>query len=231
MKKTLTTFIAIFISFASNADGRNFSFMIGDTTINVRAPSGFYESSYINAEVLDIVKMLYPTDIYDIHAVLIPANYETDPSERSITLASLKEINALNLSKQDFIDIKDEFVSQQYTIMNSVTDTINETLVDSMAKVNEKYDTNINWSFNETTPLGVFMNENDAMAFSVIMAGDFSEDYLEEGFFEVNSLAAMNLNNRLVIAYIYSAFESNADIIWLEAKTRELVELLRLAND
>ena len=114
--------------------------------------------------------------------------------------------------------------------MNSVTDTINETLVDSMAKVNEKYDTNINWSFNETTPLGVFMNENDAMAFSVIMAGDFSEDYLEEGFFEVNSLAAMNLNNRLVIAYIYSAFESNADIIWLEAKTRELVELLRMEN-
>ena len=75
------------------------------------------------------------------------------------------------------------------------------------------------------------MDEEDAMAFSVIMAGDYSEDYLEEGFFEVNSLAAMNLNNRLVIAYVYSGFESSADIIWLEAKTKELVELFRMANN
>jgi hypothetical protein len=231
MKKLLILLLTIFISCSSYADESNFSFKIGDTSINVKAPSGFYESSYINSEVLDIVKMLYPSEVYDVHAVLIPSDYDTDPSERSITIVSLKEIDALDLRKQDFIDIKDEFVKQQYTIMNSVTDTINENLVDSMAKVNEKYNTNINWSFNETTPLGVFMDEEDAMAFSVIMAGDYSEDYLEEGFFEVNSLAAMNLNNRLVIAYVYSGFESSADIIWLEAKTKELVELFRMANN
>ena len=231
MKKLLTALLTVFISFASYADESNFSFMIGDTTINVRAPSGFYESSYINSEVLDIVKMLYPPEVYDIHAVLIPADYDTDTSGRSIILASLKEIDVLDLSKQDFINIKDEFVNQQFTIMNSAMDTINEGLEDSVAKINEKYDTNINWTFNETTPLGVFMDEEDAMAFSVIMAGDYSEDYLEEGFFEINSLAAMNLNNRLVIAYVYSVFEANTDIIWVEAKTKELVGLLRMVNN
>ena len=231
MKKLLTTLLTIFISYASYADESNFSFMIGDTTINVRTPSGFYESSYINSEVLDIVKMVYPPEVYDIHAVLIPADYDTSPSSRSIILASLKEIDVLDLSKQDFINIKDEFVNQQFTIMNSAMDTINEGLEDSVAKINEKYDTDINWSFNETTPLGVFMDEEDAMAFSVIMAGDFSEDYLEEGFFEINSLAAMNLNNRLVIAYVYSEFESNTDIIWVEAKTKELVGLFRMVNN
>ena len=231
MKKLLTTLLTIFISYASYADESNFSFMIGDTTINVRTPSGFYESSYINSEVLDIVKMVYPPEVYDIHAVLIPADYDTSPSNRSIILASLKAIDAIDISKQDFIDIKDEFVNQQFTIMNSAMDTINEDLEDSMAKINEKYDTDINWSFNETTPLGVFMDEEDAMAFSVIMAGDFSKDYLEEGFFEINSLAAMNLNNRLVIAYVYSEFESNTDIIWVEAKTKELVGLFRMVNN
>ena len=231
MKKLLTILLTFFISYASYADESNFSFMIGDTTINVRAPSGFYESSYINSEVLDIVKMLYPPEVYDIHAVLIPADYDTDTSGRSIILASLKEIDVLDLSKQDFINIKDEFVNQQFTIMNSAMDTINEGLEDSVAKINEKYDTNINWTFNETTPLGVFMDEEDAMAFSVIMAGDYSEDYLEEGFFEINSLAAMNLNNRLVIAYVYSVFEANTDIIWVEAKTKELVGLLRMVNN
>ena len=231
MKRLLTALLTILISCASYADESNFSFMIGDTTINVRTPSGFYESSYINSEVLDIVKMVYPPEVYDIHAVLIPADYDTSPSSRSIILASLKEIDVLDLSKQDFINIKDEFVNQQFTIMNSAMDTINEDLEDSMAKINEKYDTDINWSFNETTPLGVFMDEEDAMAFSVIMAGDFSEDYLEEGFFEINSLAAMNLNNRLVIAYVYSEFESNTDIIWVEAKTKELVGLFRMVNN
>ena len=108
MKKLLTTLLTIFISYASYADESNFSFMIGDTTINVRTPSGFYESSYINSEVLDIVKMLYPPEVYDIHAVLIPADYDTSPSSRSIILASLKEIDVLDLSKQDFINIKDE---------------------------------------------------------------------------------------------------------------------------
>ena len=146
-------------------------------------------------------------------------------------MASLKAIDTINISKQDFIDIKDEFVNQQFTIMNSAMETINENLVDSMDEINEKYDTDINWSFNETTPLGVFMDEEDAMAFSVIMAGDFSEDYLEEGFFEINSLAAMNLNNRLVIAYVYSEFESNTDIIWVEAKTKELIGLFRMVNN
>ena len=231
MKRLLIGFLTIFISYASYADESNFSFMIEDTKINVRAPSGFYESSYINSEVLDIVKMLYPPEVYDIHAVLIPADYDTDTSGRSIILASLKEIDVLDLSKQDFINIKDEFVNQQFTIMNSAMDTINEGLEDSVAKINEKYDTNINWTFNETTPLGVFMDEEDAMAFSVIMAGDYSEDYLEEGFFEINSLAAMNLNNRLVIAYVYSVFEANTDIIWVEAKTKELVGLLRMVNN
>jgi hypothetical protein len=231
MKRLLTALLTVFISYASYADESNFSFMIGDTTINVRAPSGFYESSYINSEVLDIVKMLYPSEVYDIHAVLIPADYDTSPSSRSIVLASLKAIDAINISKQDFIDIKDEFVNQQFTIMNSAMETINENLVDSMDEINEKYDTDINWSFNETTPLGVFMDEEDAMAFSVIMAGDFSEDYLEEGFFEINSLAVMNLNNRLVIAYVYSEFESNTDIIWVEAKTKELIGLFRMVNN
>ena len=59
MKKLLTILLTFFISYASYADESNFSFMIGDTTINVRAPSGFYESSYINSEVLDIVKSFY----------------------------------------------------------------------------------------------------------------------------------------------------------------------------
>jgi len=41
----------------------------------------------------------------------------------------------------------------------------------------------------------------------------------------------MNLNNRLVIAYVYSEFESNTDIIWVEAKTKELVGLFRMVNN
>ena len=72
MKRLLIGFLTIFISYTSYADESNFSFMIEDTKINVRAPSGFYESSYINSEVLDIVKMLYPSEVYEIHAVLIP---------------------------------------------------------------------------------------------------------------------------------------------------------------
>ena len=211
------------------ADAENFSFKTSNTVINVKTPSGFFESSYIDPEIEELVKMLYPRELFNFHSVLVPKDFY-EKNDRYIILVTLTELNDTNISKGDFKDLKDTLRDEQLTLMSEILDDANEIIDNSVSDINSNWGTDLKLSINETTPLGVFIDSNKAISINTIMAGNFSASGVEENLLVLNSTTFIHIKNRLIIAYVYSNFNSSTDIIWLEAKTKELVELMLKAN-
>ena len=85
----------------------------------------------------------------------------------------------------------------------------------------ETYPSGFNSKFKEVGRTKVDGLDGD---YVVKVSGD------EENLLVVNSTTFIHIKNRLIIAYVYSNFNSSTDIIWLEAKTKELVELMLKVN-
>ena len=151
-------------------------------------------------------------------------------NDRYIILVTLTELNNINISKKDFKDLKDTLREEQFTLMNEILDDANKIIDSSVSDINSDWGTDINFSVNETTPLGVFIDSNKAISFNTIMNANFSVSGDEENLLIVNSTTFIHIKNRLIIAYVYSNFNSSTDIIWLEAKTKELLELMLKVN-
>lgn len=229
MKKILLFILFIALSNWTFADSRNFSFKLEDTTINVRAPNGFYESSYIDQEISQIVDMIFPPYLFNVHATLVPKNF-MDELSRYIILVSLPEFNKINITRKDFADLRVQMRQEQYTLMNEISDDSKFFIDNAVSNINSAYDADMDFSYNETTPLGVFLDSEKAISFNTIMAGNYSDAYSEETTLQIGSTSFIYINKRVLIAYIYTDFNSQKDIIWIEGKTKELIELLLKNN-
>ena len=229
MRKLLLLILSLGIINLVYADAENFSFKTSNTVINVKTPSGFFESSYIDPEIEEMITMLFPRELLNVHSVLVPKDFY-EKNDRYIILVTLTELNNINISKKDFKDLKDTLREEQFTLMNEILDDANKLIDSSVSDINSDWGTDINFSVNETTPLGVFIDSNKAISFNTIMNGNFSVSGDEENLLVVNSTTFIHIKNRLIIAYVYSNFNSSTDIIWLEAKTKELVELMLKVN-
>lgn len=230
MKKILLFLLFIGLSNWTFADSRNFSFKIEDTTINVRTPNGFYESSYVDQEISQLVDMIFPPYIFNVHATLVPKDF-MDEFSRYIILVSLPEYNKINITRKDFAELQALMRQEQYTLMNEISDDSNIVVENAVSNINNAYDTDMDFSYDETTPLGVFLDTEKAISFNTIMAGNYSDGYSEETTFQIGSTSFIYINKRVLVAYIYTDFNSQKDIIWIEGKTRELIELLLKNNN
>ncbi len=214
---------------SANADAKNFSIKINNTLIDVRTPDGFYESSYIDPEISEFVEVLFPQGLYNVHATIVPEDY-LEKFDRYIILVSIPEIDEQNVTRRDFAELQSLMREEQYTLMNEVIDDGNKLIENAVTDINSKYDIDMEFSYNETTPLGVFIDTEKAISFNTIMAGNYADSYSEEVILQVASTSFIHIKKRILIAYIYSNFNSSTDVIWLEAKTRELIELLLKSN-
>ena len=204
-------FLLILISFgligSANADAKNFSIKINNTLIDVRTPDGFYESSYIDPEVSEFVGLLLPQGIYNVHATLVPEDF-LEKFDRYIILVSLPEIDEQNVTRRDFAELQSLMREEQYTLMNEFVDVGNKLIENAVSDINSEYDIDMEFSYNETTPLGFFIDTEKAISFNTIMAGNYADSYSEEVILQVASTSFIHIKKRILIAYIYSNFNS-----------------------
>ena len=79
---------------------------------------------------------------------------------------------------------------------------------------------------NETTPLGVFFDNKNVISYSSIMSGEKSVNGINENFIQVIATSIVLLKKKIIFVYIYSDYDSEKDITWIEGKTKELISLL-----
>jgi hypothetical protein len=211
------------------ADARNFSIKVHNTEINVRAPDGFYESSYIDPLVSEIFSKLMPDDLR-IHAILIPKDGMDDDS-RYMVLVTVKEVEKLKLSQRMFDkEIRKIMREQQFTLMNSLKDEINDLFIEKSNTFSNDYDMNISLKTNEMTSLGVFLDNSDSIGFATIMNMEVSAEEYSDKSPIINATVFSKVKNKLIVIYIYSEYRSMKDVVWVKAKAKEFTSLLLINN-
>ena len=227
MKKLL---ILLLISFSfvvsAYADSKNFSFKANWTKINVTTPDGFYESSNIYPERLDLVRTFYP-DYLKVHAVLVPKGIpDTERLSRYIILATSKKADKQKITQKFFDDLRELMREQQLTFINDYKDMIDDALEGGTSKVLKKYDVEIITEIGETVPLGVFIDNEKVISLNIIANSNISNNGINYPLLQVSSTSIVFVKNKIVYVYIYSDYDSEKDIIWIEDKTKETVNLL-----
>jgi hypothetical protein len=229
LSKIFGIFLAIGFVSTVHADARNFNITVHNTEINVRAPDGFYESSYIDPLVLEIFSKLMPDDLRT-HAILIPKDGMNDDS-RYMALVTVKEVEKLKLSQRMFDkEIRRTMRQQQFTLMNSIKDEINDLFIEKSSIFSDEYDVEINLKANEITPLGVFLDNSDSIGFATIVNIEVSAEGYSDKSPLINATVFLKVKNKLVVIYVYSKYKSMKDVVWTKAKAKEFSSLLLKGN-
>lgn len=208
------------------ADSRNFSFKIHNTKIDVRTPDGFYESSYILPERLEMVQTMFP-DYLTVQAVLAPkGSSDNERIARYYIFATPNKLDKRKISQKDFDGLRDLMREQQYTLMNQHRDKIDAAIKEGSMKISNKNNIKYELTVDEISPLGVFIDNKNAISFNTISNTDITVDGVNLSFPQACTMSLVFLKNKLVYLYGYSDYDSDRDITWIESKTNEAVSLL-----
>ena len=227
MKKLLLIlFISLGLIGSNYADSRNFDFKINNTKINVRTPDGFYDSSSTYPEYLGQLQAMYPESHIVLAALTPKTNLDTLEFSRYMIFTTLKRLSKEKISQKPFNGLRDEIREQQFTLMNELRERADQALIDGSYRLSTRNGIEFKIIMNETTPLGVFFDNKKVISFSSIMSGEKSINGINENFIQVIAVSTVLLKKKIIFVYIYSDYDSEKDIIWIEAKTKELVNLL-----
>ena len=208
------------------ADSKNFSFKANWTKINVTTPDGFYESSNIYPDRVEELKTFYP-DSLKVRAVLAPKGIPaTERLSRYILLVTYKKADKQKITQKFFDDLRELMREQQLTFINDYKDMIDDALEGGTSKVLKKYDVEIITEIGETVPLGVFIDNEKVISLNIIANSNISNNGINYPLLQVSSTSIVFVKNKIVYVYIYSDYDSEKDIIWIEDKTKETVNLL-----
>ena len=192
--------------------------------INVRTPDGFYESSHTYPEYLNQLKTVWK-DTQIVQAALIPKTY-SDTFRRYMVLTTLKRLTKEKISQKPFNGLRDNIREQQFTLMNEWRDKADQALIDGSYRLSSRYGIEFKVLMNETTPLGVFFDNKNVISYSSIMSGEKSVNGINENFIQVIATSIVLIKKKIIFVYIYSDYDSEKDITWIEGKTKELISLL-----
>ncbi len=207
------------------ADARNFSVKIHNTEIKVKAPDGFFESSYVDLFALEVFSKLMP-DGLTTHTLLVPKDGMSD-NNRYMALVTMTELDKFKLSQRMFNkEIRDNVRKEQFTLMNSIRDEADDLFVEKSKSFSDDYDIDMNIKMNEVTPLGVFLDNKYSIGFATIMNFEFSIEGSSDRVPIINATVMANVKNKLIFIYVYSNYDSMKDITWVKAKANEFVSLL-----
>lgn len=212
------------------ADASNFSIKIHNTEIKVKAPDGFFESSYVDPLALELFSKLMPS-ILTTHTLLVPKDDLANDKNRYMALVTITEFDKSKLSQKGFEkEIRDNVRKEQFTLMNSARGMIDKELTEKSKSISDEYDIDMSFKMNEMTPLGVFLDNKDSIGFVTILNADFLiEDEFEKASV-VNATVMANVKNKLITIYVYSNYDSMKDVAWAKAKANEFVSLLLKSN-
>jgi len=219
----LTVLLSTSLIGITYADARNFSIKIHNTEIKVKAPDGFYESSYVDPFALEIFSKLMPDDI-TTHTMLIPKDGTRD---RYMALATVTSFDKFKLSQKMFNkEIRGTIKKQQFTLMNNIRGEMDDLFVEKSKSISGDYDVDMNIKMNEVVPLGVFLDDKYSIGFASIFNIEVSIEGSSDSSSVVNATVMANVKNKLIFIYVYSGYNSMKDIIWVKAKANEFVSLL-----
>ncbi len=220
--------ILFLIQTDSFADERNFNINIDNIDVKIRAPDGFFDARYVAPFMYEVFDMVMPKEM-TVHAVLTT---KKDIGERYIGLATVTDLDKIRLTQKMYrVVVQDMIRKKQFTIMNSLRSESDKITRDMNKALASDYGSDTKLQITETTPLGVFIDNNKAIGFLSISNVERASSKFSEEIPMVGSTTLINIKDRLLYMYIYSTYKSSMDATWVKGKTKEFVSLILMNNE
>jgi hypothetical protein len=194
---------------------------IGRKVIFLPSPSGWYEASSNNPDVLSKFKENTMKVAKFIAVFILLENKEHPDFLKNVTITTQKAIENNTVHNTDFLWYKSELESQ----MNLILDEYKSGFGKGDLGVEKK----LNFKIDNMTPIGVFLNKDNAIAMATIIRFESTE---VDGVFGemIVGAATVLVKGKMLNIQVSSPYKAEGDIAWVRAVTNEFVDLILSAN-
>ncbi|MCY4390060.1 MAG: hypothetical protein OXC18_23425 [Desulfurellaceae bacterium] len=239
MKRHLQSFWLLFLLTTNPAiaDTKNVEVDIGGVKIDVKAPNGFYEISSLSSETRKIAETMTPPT-NRLLAVFVSeedlgriVKGESPIFERYIFLQVFRRLEATTISNTDFQKLITHFKGQQNILFDENKDMVDSLLEGATKKMSKEYDFSLKMKLGENISLGIFLEQPNAFGAVNLVKYRVNAEGKELDSIVAGGISYVLTRGKLLYAYVYSVYETQDDVDWVRAKSKEWVNSLLASNE
>ncbi|MCP4392990.1 MAG: hypothetical protein GY804_01785 [Alphaproteobacteria bacterium] len=231
--------MCLFLMLASgtaNTTQNNIQVEIGGTKIDVQALDGFYEISSISPKALKLFDTLTPPT-NRLLAVFVSEkdlnkikNDENLNLKRYMILQVYKTSENKYISENEFTPFKTLIKNQHENLLKYSKDKIKSLLKDASKKLSNDYDIPLKINIGEQVPLSIFLEHPSAIGFTTLSKYQTAVKGNKIDTTVAYSTLFVKVKNKLIYAYVYSDYETQEDIDWVNSQSKSWVESIIASN-
>lgn len=209
---------------------------VGGVAIEAPALPGFNEISKISPDVVALAEAMIPATNRLLGVYLSDRDYEklvngeSPDFDRYMFIQVHRELENKNVSRADFREISTQLKAQQDTILEDVREDVGKIFDSASDQISKDYDVSLDMQLGDQKSLGVFLDQPNAVAFTSLVKYQGNLEGESFDYIMAGSTMLMKVKRRLLYVYVYSQYETQADVDWVESRTSELANLLLTAN-
>ena len=206
---------------------------IGVTEITIPAPHGFVHMSKAPSQIQSSFEMMTPQTNRFLggfllpSATVIPESGVTPPLDQYMLVQTLRAIEGIDVSAEDFKMVKDELARSQDQMFAQKKEEFNERLKALAAKGEVGADIQL----GEPVMLGTFVNKDDALSSLMVVAvsaEDGTGKTVERAV--ACGMSLVRVKDKIVYLYVYRHYTDDASLDWVKRTAEKWVNETLAAN-
>lgn len=232
----------IFIASQSFAGTHSISIKIGEQTIHLPEPEGFYEVNHLSETMRKFTETLTPPE-NRLLAVFVSGKsfgqiMRNDSTwiknnaalgDRYMLVQVFREDENENISNLEYAKFKDSLKQKQLPF-EKVKDHVGDIIKKATAEISQEHDIGLDYKYDKPVSLGVFMDKSDVVAFAVLMKTQKRLNRTSTVSFQVGGTSILKTKDKILFIYVYSNFDTVEDLDWVQAVSSRWVEQILLEN-
>lgn len=220
----------------AQAQTANDPLLVGGVTIEAPSLPGFNEISKISPEVVALAEAMIPPANRLLGVYLSDRDYEklvngeSPEFDRYMFIQVHRELENKNVSRADFREISTQLKAQQDTILDDVKEDVGKLFDNASNQISKDYDVSLDMQLGDQKSLGVFLDQPNAVAFTSLVKYQGNLEGEPFDYVMAGSTMLVKVKRRLLYVYVYSQYDEQADVDWVESRTTELANLMLTAN-
>jgi hypothetical protein len=209
---------------------------VGGKTIHVPSPAGFHEISELSPDTRKLSETMVPS--YNrLLAVFVSESdlgriMKGEPLEfeQYMFLQVYRKVEHTNVSGSQFKQFVGQFKQENETLLERVKDRIGPLLDDMSGKLSKDYGVLGKLKLGETVPLGIFIEQNDAVGIAFLVKSQVSVEGQQIDVLMASGMSYIRVKGKILFAYVHSNYETQNNLEWVRTTSRKWVDQILATN-
>jgi hypothetical protein len=238
-------FIALFLILLASqtyAGTQSVSIDIGEQTIHLPAPEGFYEVNHFSESIRKFTETLTPPE-NRLLAVFVSGKafgqiMKDDSTwiknnatlgDRYMMIQVFREDENKIVSSMEYAQFKDSLKQEQLPF-EKIKGRVGAIIKKATDEISKEHDIALDYKYDKPVSLGVFIDKPDVVAFAVLMKTQRVLNRTSTLSFQIGGTSVLKTKNKILFIYVYSNFDTTEDLAWVQAVSSRWVDQILLAN-